>query len=172
MITKNLHNQYVSYFKELAETHKEIGHMQKEKHFSRLDFEEYILGEVSLNFYPHLILESIEWNTKGQHADNLFLEAAGAIVVVDKYSSRNDDFADQQNTLNNCFNIVQDILAVMEDDMETLCHDLITYFDITSVDIQKLAAGTFDNATGYRCSFSFSKGSIPVEVDSSKWTNR
>lgn len=153
------------YFKTLAINHVALNHTQVEKHFFRIDAEEYLIGISTKVNYPFLSLESYDGGFNAPGNDNVAKTRQIAFMLVDKY--KQGDYDAMNRIYDDMEEVAHDILNRINSDQKkniTLVRD----FNYSSVNIQSLPPNDVDLYTGVRVTMNFeSKYNTAVNTD--KW---
>lgn len=153
------------YFESIATNHVAINHSDQERHFFRIDAEEYLIGITTKVNYPFLSLESYDGGFNAPGNDNVAKTRQIAFMLVDKY--KQGDY-DQMNAIyDNMEEIAHDILnKINYDQKENIT--LVRDFSYASVNIQSLPPNPAKLYTGVRVTMTFeSKYNTAVNAD--KW---
>src|SRR6056297_1583671 len=111
------YQQIEDYFANLAKNHVYINHSEKEKHFYRIDVEEYLIKIDSAN-YPFFSLERAEFNLSAQTPDNISKNRSVAFMIVNKFKP--GDYSRVNEIYNETEKVAQDIVNRILSDVETL----------------------------------------------------
>ena len=159
--------KYISYFKNLATQHKEIGHTEEEKHFFRMNIEEVLTGLRSDINLPALILESFEGRLVDKKSDNNLANREGAFMILKKVEV--DNFDQENEFLDDSERIGLDIIKRMRRDSKTnpIQDRILKRFDYDGVSWGKVGP-VFDNYYGYRFIFRL-QDFENMKFDPDKW---
>ncbi len=125
-------SQLVSYFESLATQHKSIGHSSSNKHFFRLELEEFLTGMKAKIHYPALILEGYDFNFVDNRSDNVHKEIHTAFLLVDKVADKGD--YDRIHQVWDCLEEIGDeILIRILRDKRDQRSEVLSHFNMTSV---------------------------------------
>jgi hypothetical protein len=161
-------NDYVAYFENLARMHEQILHTDSEKHFFRLDPDEYLIGLKSDVNYPALMLESYDCDFTDREANSILKTINGAFAIL-KHLDEEGDTASMHLIWDECEQIGLDILvrAYNEKYIRT---GLIVNLDFNTVNMQ-LLHNEADRAYGCRFTFSILVRQNHM-IDNSKWSDK
>lgn len=155
------------YFENLAANHVAINHTAQEKHFFRIDAEEYLVGINTKVNYPFLSLESYDSGFNAPGNDNVAISRSIAFMLVDKY--RQGDYNEMNDIYDRMEEIALDIInKINADQKENI--SLVRDFNYNSVQIQSLPPNPASLYTGVRVTMSFDS-KYNTAVDSDKWKN-
>jgi hypothetical protein len=161
-------NDYVSYFEGLAKTHESILHNDSEKHFFRLDPEEYLVGLKSDVNYPALMLEGYDCNFTDREANSILKSINGAFAII-KHLEEEGDTAGMHEIWDECEQIGLDILVRTYNE-KYVRTGIIIKLDFNTVNMQ-LLANEADRAYGCRFTYSLIVRQNHL-IDNSKWTDK
>ncbi len=155
---------YVQYFKTIAETHKDIGHTDQEKHFYRLNISEVQNTLRSIVPGKVFMLESYEGQLIDQRSDNVRDEQLCAFMILGHVPP--GDFDQENIILGECKRIGFEVISKLYKDKKDNVAEL-RGFDIGSVHYMKVGP-IFDNYFGYRFTHSIND-KANVAYDPAKW---
>ena len=154
---------YISYFQQLANEHKEI------KNFYIMDINEPLMAMRGEMQYPALILNSLAGSLKAPNLDNTLDQIKGGFLIVGQLEQL-DDFPGEMLLLEQMKQIGSDIIARMLHDMlkcEERAVKAIPGFDINSVQYHMIDQ-VFENGFGFLFNFNIST-TIDLQYDADKW---
>jgi hypothetical protein len=154
---------YISYFQQLADEHKEI------KDFYIMDINEPLMAMRGSMQFPTLILNSLAGNFFAPNLDNTLDHVKGGFVIVGNLE-RLDDFSGEMLLLQQMKQIGSDIIARMVHDVwkcEPRAVKAIPGFDINTVQYQMIDQ-VFENGFGFMFNFTIAT-CIDLQYSASKW---
>lgn len=155
------------YFEDMAANHVAINHTQAEKHFFRIDAEEYLVGFTTKANFPFLSLESYDSSFNAPGNDNVAMTRRIAFMLVDEY--RQGDYEKMNRIYDDMEAIAHDIInKINADQKENVA--LVRDFNYGSVQIQSLPPNRAKLYTGVRVTMSFDSR-YNTAVDPNKWKN-
>lgn len=80
----------IAYFEKLASQHIDIAHKPTEKHFFRMEIDEFATGLPSQVRFPAIMLESYTYNLIDRKSDNPVKVREGAFVLMDYVKDMGD----------------------------------------------------------------------------------
>jgi len=142
MAVKN--SEIVAFFKQLAATHVSIMHSQEDKHFYRMELNEFAAGVKNFIGY-NMILEVMPISYDGHNRDNCFKIREVAFIIVKSLPAVNKDAISV--AFDECESIVDDILSKLNN---ARCgfNSTIISFDPESIDAHQVSDG---KNFGVRC---------------------
>jgi hypothetical protein len=160
-------SQLVSYFENLARSHKDIGHSDLEKHFFRMEVDEVLAGINRTDVqYPFLILEGYSYDFTDNKSDNLLKNRRGAFILMDHVSDPSD-YQSIQQVWENMEEIGDQLLIRIKADKRNPRIAAVRDFDFSSVEAL-LIANEIDGNYGIRFTYTLTSPH-PNEIDPTKW---
>lgn len=157
-----------TYFKALAENHVYIKHTDTEKHFYRIDVEEYLTTEPEV-VYPYLSLERAEFNLSAQNNDNISNNRTVAFMLVNNfeegdYNSVNEIYSETEQ-------VAIDIINRIIKDVEEINHkSLLRDVQVSGISLQHLPMHPINNTCGVRVILPI-QSEYTKTVDADKWND-
>lgn len=162
-----MYTELSQYFESMATNHVALNHTDQEKHFFRIDAEEYLIGITSKVHFPFLSLESYDSNFNAPGNDNVAITRNIAFMLVDKY--KQGDYESMNAIYDSMEQIALDIINKINYDQKQNIK-LVRDFSYASVNIQSLPPNPAKLYTGVRVTMNFeSKYNTAVNTD--KWKN-
>ncbi|MFZ4412926.1 MAG: hypothetical protein ACOYOV_07570 [Bacteroidales bacterium] len=159
MAVKN--SELVAFFEELAKQHKKIDHSDLNKHFYRMELDEFASGVNNFIGY-NMIMEVIPFGYDGSNRDNSFKTREVSFMVVKSIKEVNK--AAKSLAFDECESIVDDILSKLNNARCGFNGTIIT-FDPNGVDGHQVTDG---KNYGIRCIVEV-KSKHNFEVVSANW---
>ena len=159
--------EYVSYFREIAEKLKDIGHTAENKKFTRINIEEVLNGlrsDLDMST-PVMVLENYEASFNDNRSDNVFKDLNGALMVLQNVD--HGDYEGEAEAMDRCESAIMKIIAKMKEDRDYRQIIPLRGFELNSVRLYKVG-GVFDNSYGYRMEFML-RGAVPLVVEPNDW---
>lgn len=156
---------FIAYFRNLAATHAEIKHTNKEPHFYRFELDEVLSHLPSGINYPALVLEGYDYSFEDNRSDNVMKHRNAAFMILTEIAD-STDFDAKAEKYDLCESIGDDILRRIN-------KDKLTFPILRSFDFNKVEANMIDGTSktiGWRFAFPL-PGKFLKDVDSSKWTD-
>jgi hypothetical protein len=160
-------NEYVSLFETLAKNHEEILHRDGEKHFFRLEPEEYLTGLTSEVNFPAMMLEGYDIGFGDKEANSILKYINGGFAILDRVGEQ-QDMNGIHEVWDRCEVICTDILVRIYNEKYSR-HGIVVKLDFNNIQIQLLANET-DGTYGVRCTFSLMTKQ-PHYINNSKWSD-
>jgi hypothetical protein len=160
-------NEYLAYFENLAKTHREILHLDEEKHFFRLEPEEYLISLTDDVNYPALMLEGYDVGFGDKETNNIMKYINGGFAVLDHLTEQQDVDAIHE-IWDQCEKIGSDILVRIYNEKFTRL-GMVLKLDFNNVQMQ-LVANDANGTYGVRYTFTL-MARQPHIVDNTKWTD-
>jgi hypothetical protein len=157
----------ISYFENIARSHKDIAHSDGEKHFFRMELDEVLAGISRTDVaYPMLVLEGYRFTFTDNRSDNILKNREGAFMLIDHVADASDydaihtkwDELEETGT---------EILRRLRADKQSREVEVVRNFNIDSVEAS-LISNELDNNVGIRFSFGITS-SVCGETDPAKW---
>lgn len=157
----------VTYFENIARTHKSIAHTESEKHFFRFEIDEVLAGlNRTDSEYPMLILEGYHYDFTDNRSDNILKNRRGAFTLLQKITDITDHDEIHQ-AWDDLEQIGDDILAKMKADKYNPFTPVVRDFQFSSVDARTIL-NEIGNDAGIRYSFTLTSPA-PADVDQTRW---
>jgi uncharacterized membrane protein len=163
-----MYTELSDYFKALATNHVAINHTDQEKHFFRIDAEEYLVGITTKVNYPFLSLESYDSNFNAPNNDNVAKSRQIAFMLVDKY--KQGDYNRMNEIYDELEEVAHDILNRINSDQKQNI-SLVRDFSFASVNIQSLPPNPAKLYTGVRVTMNFDS-KYNTSVNNAKWRDK
>lgn len=149
-----IYSDYITYFENIAATHKDIMHGVQGKRFFRTTIEELIgaIGNRTIG-YPALMLLPLDIRKVGEE-DNRYERSQGGFMILDALKSPEDNERKEQ-ILNVTREICEDIIMKIKkdvDECEPLASKIFVEFDINQVRAREWGP-VWDNAFGWSYEF-------------------
>ena len=167
-------NDYIGYFRSMAVSHYQIGHVASSETGdslpAKMRFATYNAADVISKRmrtkvgFPALLAEVYEWDTKGSTVYDVKSNFIGGFMILDH--ARANDYADEQRALSTAEKIANEIIWKLWQDHygpnKDRCQTPFQYLDMN---LNAMAVGpVFDNEFGWRVEFSFRpKSSIDIK---------
>jgi hypothetical protein len=156
------------YFESLATKHTYLKHTPTEKHFYRIDIEEYLLG-VDSAIYPLASLERAEFNLSGPHNDNISKNRTVSLMIIDKFE------ADDHDEINKIYSETEE---VGEEFIKRILYDvelgtlpkLLRDLKASSISLQHLPKNPIELTCGVRIVMEL-QSAFDKQVDTTKWSD-
>lgn len=157
----------ISYFENIARTHIEIGHSDREKHFFRMEIDEILSGisRTDVNF-PMLALEGYSYRFTDFKSDNILKNRQGAFVLLTHVSDISDYGAVHQQW-DFLEEIADDILARIKADKYNRNAPVIRAIDLNDIEVS-LIMNEISNTVGLRVLYNLTSPA-PLEVNPARW---
>lgn len=164
-------NAYVAFFKNLAEKHTDIAHVDgSSESFFRLNIEEIVSSmrsKIDADSYV-LMLEVFEFGGKDQDSENFIHEYTGAFSII-KRNPKLDDYTREEEIFEECKVIAIEVAKRIY--LDSLDYDNRIFLDTRYSNYNYTKVGPiFGNWSGCRCQFTFSDN-FSMEPDVSKWSD-
>jgi hypothetical protein len=159
-------SEIIAYFEDIAKKHKAIGHSNSEKHFFRLELDEFYAGLRNDINYPALVLEGYDFNFTDNKSDNVIKNRNGAFMLID-HCAEADDFDRIHQIWDALEEIGDDILIKILADKRDRTVTTVRDFDMNNVEAT-LIANDVDQNYGIRFQFQISTLKSN-DVNESKW---
>ena len=154
------------YFENLATQHVYIKNTPEEKHFYRIDVEEY-LTKIDSALFPFLSLERAEFGLSSPNNDNISKNRTVAFMIVNKFT--NEDFDRMNEIYDETEEVAEDIINRIINDVQKLNFPkLLRDVQISSIALQHLPNISIENYCGVRVTMGI-QSRYEKEVDNSKW---
>jgi len=160
-------SDYVGYFENLARVHRDILHTDSEKHFFRLDPEEYMISLTSEVNYPCLMLESYDCTFFDRETNNILKNINGAFAIL-KHLENEQDKNEVHEIWDECERIGTEILVRIYNEKFTR-QNIVIKLDFNSVVMQPLANEP-GRAYGMRFTYTVAVRQTHI-IDNSKWSD-
>lgn len=161
-------NDFIAYFDNLAGQHKDIVHRDEEKHFFRLEADEYLSAIPSAVNYPALMLEAYDLTFSDKETNNIMKTMNCAFAIL-KHLPEEQDMDAIHQIFDECEVIGLDILVRIYNEKFTR-KGIILKLDFSNV-IGNLVANDSGRAYGVRFTFSL-MGRQSHIIDNSKWMDK
>lgn len=160
-------SQLVTYFENLARTHKDIRHSDSEKHFFRMEVDEVLAGINRTDVkHPFLILEGYGYDFTDNKSDNLLKNRSGAFILLDHVSDPSN-FDAIHDVWDRMEEIGDEILVRMKADKRNPATPAIRNFEFSSSEAT-LIANQMDGNYGIRYTYTLTSPRSN-EVNPDKW---
>jgi hypothetical protein len=160
-------NEYVSYFENLARVHEDILHKDGEKHFYRLEPEEYLVGLTSEMNYPAIVLEAYDCSFQDKESNNILKNINGAFAIL-KHLENEQDIDGIHEIWDECEKIGTDFLIRIYNEKFTR-QNIVIKLDMNSVTMAPVANGP-GRVYGMRFTYTLMVRQTHL-VEPSKWTD-
>jgi hypothetical protein len=158
-------NEFVSFFENLARQHVHILHQDEEKHFFRLEIEEYLSSIPSSVNFPAFVLEGFDLSFFDRETNSILKNVNCAFAVL-KHLEHEQDVDAIHQIWDECENIGLDILVRIYNEKFTRL-GLIYKLDFNTV-IANLVANDAGRSYGVRFTFTLMVRQSHI-IDKSKW---
>lgn len=158
-------NDYITYFQNLAESHVDILHTDKEKHFFRMESTEILNGLTSEINWVAMILEAYDITYLSKNTNNILKSHNGSFMILDKPND-SQDYDEIHSIWEKCEKIGTDIIIKMYNTRLNVTEPVVK-FDMDSVQAFPVATD-IEGSYGYKFSFSLINRQ-PHLVDNLKW---
>lgn len=163
-----MYKELEAYFGALATKHSYINHSEKEKHFYRIDVEEYLTKIDSAKF-PFLSLERAEFNLTAPHTDNISQNRTVAFMLVNKFKA--GDFDGINAIYDETEIVAKDIInRILSDVAAGTSPALLRNLDPNSISLQHLPAIPVELYCGVRVTMTI-QSKYDKTVDTTKWSD-
>jgi hypothetical protein len=142
MAVKN--SEITAFFEQLAQKHKKINHSSTNKHFYRMELNDFVMGISGFKGF-NMILEVMPLKYDGNNNDNAFKIREVAFIIVKSLPSINKEYISA--AFDECEAIVDDILSKLNNARCGFNSTVISY-DPSSIDAHQLTDG---KNFGVRC---------------------
>lgn len=160
------YKQIEDYFALLAKNHVYINHSDTEKHFYRIDVEEYLTKIDSVK-YPFLSLERAEFNLSAPNNDNISQNRTISFMVVNKFSL--GDYNRVNEIYTETEQVAEDIINRIISDVENLEHKaLLRDLQPGTIALQHLPMHPVELYCGVRVTLTL-QSRYEKQVDNTKW---
>ena len=162
----------ISYFTGIATNHTAINHTADEQHFIHGWLEDIINKTPSTLNYPMLILEPYDWRIMGNDS-NAELKWTTGISIWKNCSDVNQDMAERQGLLDECEQIILEIIARMRLDRDEPGMGVpFKYMLLQQFELEGIQAGqhSLHDRVGWRAILAANKPQL-MAVDNSIWTD-
>jgi len=159
-------SEIIAYFEDIAKRHIAIKHSDSEKHFFRLELDEFYTGLRDDVNYPALVLEGYDYDFTDPKSDNVLKNRNGAFMLID-HCSEDDDFDRMHEIWDALEEIGDDILIKILADKRDRTVTTVRDFDLNNVEAT-LIANDVDQNYGIRFSFRISTHKSN-DVNLAKW---
>jgi hypothetical protein len=147
-----MYTELKDYFENIARSHVDIQHTDNEKHFFRIEAEEYLTKINTAVNYPFLSLESYDTNFNAGNNDNVAMTRQIAFMLVDNY--KQGDYDEINRIYDAMEQIALDIINKINYDQKQNIK-LVRDFSYNSVSMQSLPPNPVHKYTGVRVTMSF-----------------
>lgn len=154
------------YFESLAKNHTYINHSDSQKHFYKIDIEEYF-DKIDSAQYPIFALERAEFNLSGSIHDNISKNRTIGFMIINAY--KDGDY----NAINRIYDeteeVGDDFINRIMNDVETLRDKaLLRDMDPNTISLQHLPPNPVELHCGVRVTFNL-VSRYDKTVDKTKW---
>ena len=154
------------YFENLATQHVYIKNTPEDKHFYRIDVEEYLTNIDSVE-YPFLSLERAEFGLSSPNNDNISKNRTVAFMIVNKFDK--DDFNRMNEIYDETEEVAEDIInRIINDTQQLNFPKLLRDVQVSSIALQHLPPNPLENYCGVRVTMGI-QSRYEKEVDNDKW---
>ena len=157
--------EYSAYFEKLSRQHVDIKHNDSAPRFFRLKGRD-VTTKLQRADNIILVLESPEFSFSDNNSDNIFKDRIGAFAIL-KRVKKLDDFIEQEDAVDECEQIAEEIFKLMRRDNKSYSEQLFGYLPINSFSGFKVGP-VYDGFYGIRVEFKFGDA-VSMCVDESKW---
>ncbi|MCF6356537.1 MAG: hypothetical protein L3J54_01915 [Draconibacterium sp.] len=160
-------SELITYFENLARSHKDILHSDNEKHFFRMEIDEVLAGINRTDVkYPMLILEGYGFGFTDNRSDNLIKNREGAFILLDHISdiSNHNLIHEKWDEMEE---IATEILLKIKSDKRNPLTPAVRDFEFDTVNAS-LLLNEFGNDVGIRITYNISSPVIN-EINPEKW---
>ena len=160
-------SELITYFENLARSHKDILHSDDEKHFFRMEIDEVLAGinRTDVN-YPMLILEGYGFEFTDNKSDNLLKNREGAFILLDHVSDISD-----HNLIHEKWDemeeIATEILIKIKSDKRNPLTPVVRNFEFDTVN-GSLILNEIGNDVGIRLTYTITSP-VTNDVNPDKW---
>lgn len=163
-----MYKELEAYFEALATNHSYINHSVSEKHFYRIDVEEYLV-KIDSAKHPFLSLERAEYNLSAPNNDNISKNRTVAFMLVNKFP--NGDYDCINAIYDETEEVAQDIINRIISDVENNSSPaLLRNLDPNSISLQHLPAHPVELYCGVRVTMTV-QSRYDKTVDVTKWND-
>jgi len=142
MAVKN--SEIAAFFEQLAQHHKKINHSSMDKHFYRMELNDFAAGVSGFKGF-NMILEVMPLKYDGNNNDNVFKVREVAFIIVKSLTIINKEAISL--AFDECEAIVDDILSKLNN-ARCVFKDTIISYDPSSIDAHQVTDG---KNFGVRC---------------------
>lgn len=162
------YSELEAYFQALAEKHVYINHSESEKHFYRIDVEEYLTTEPEVR-YPYFSLERAEFNLSGENDDNISKNRSVAFMIVNNF--REGDYNRVNEIYSETEKVAEDIINRIGMDVRSMKYkSLLRDVKIRQASVQHLPIIPVNLTCGVRVLLPV-QSKYDSSVDASVWND-
>ena len=160
-------SELITYFENIARSHRDILHSDDEKHFFRMEIDEVLSGinRTDVN-YPMLILEGYGFGFTDNKSDNLLKNREGAFVILDHISDISD-----HNLIHEKWDeleeIATEILLKIKSDKRNPLTPVVRNFEFDNIN-GSLILNEIGNDVGIRLTYTITS-SVMSDINPDKW---
>lgn len=133
---------FINYFRDIAESLKEIQHTEAEKHFSRVgsiaDLGEFLANMRVAKGYQLIVIDNLAGRFQDRRSDNLLVQPYFSLYLLKQVPR--EDYDDRETTIKACTVVCKKILSKMFKDKREMTNGL-TNLDRDSISYNQ--AGPF-----------------------------
>ena len=160
-------SELITYFENLARSHKDILHSDDEKHFFRMEIDEVLAGINRTDVkYPMLILEGYGFGFTDNRSDNLLKNREGAFIILDHVSDISDYGLIHQKW-DELEEIATEILVKIKSDKRNPLTPVVRNFEFDNINAS-LLLNEIGNDVGIRLTYTITSP-VMNDVNPDKW---